>query len=59
MDGQWQTVAQGTSLLDLRETISDMQLPKGSRMRIQMDTSLPWLFDMAGAELAFLPFIPD
>jgi len=59
MRGQWQTVAQGTSLWDLQQTIADMELPKGSRMRIQMDTGFPWVFDLAGAELAFKPFVPS
>jgi len=55
----WATVAEGTSIWNLKETVGDFQMTKGSRMRVVMETSMPWLFDIAGAELAFKPFIPD
>ncbi len=55
----WKLAAQGVSFSELEQTIADMELPKGSKMRITMDTSMPWVFDMAGAEWAFKPFVPD
>jgi len=55
----WQTVAEGTSLNDLGEVVGDMELVKGTKIMVAMNTSTPWLFDAAGAELAFMPFIPD
>lgn len=54
----WETVAEGISIWDL-ETIGDFEMPKGTRMRIVMETPLSWLFDLAGAEWAFAPFVPD
>ena len=56
---QWQTVAQGTSIFDLESTIGQMELIKGTKVRVVMDTWAPWLFDVAGAELVFRPFVPD
>lgn len=58
---QWQTVGEGTSLFDLKEVVADMQLTKGTKMRVVMDLKLPvgWAFDVAGAELLFKPFVPD
>ncbi len=55
----WQVAAQGVSFSELAQTIADMELPKGTKMKVVMDTSVPWAFDMAGAELAFKPFVPD
>ena len=57
----WQRAAEGTSLLELRQLLADTELPKGSKVRIEMDLKLPlaWAFDAAGAELAFRPFVPD
>ncbi len=56
---EWQVVAQGTSLFDLESTIGQMELTKGTKIRVVMDTWAPWAFDMGGAELIFKPFIPD
>ena len=55
----WQMVAEGVSLYDLRQTVADMDLPKGSKIRVVMDTWAWPVFDLAGAELAFKPFVPD
>ena len=55
----WIVAAEGTNLSNLKQIVNDMELPKGTKMRVVMDTSFPWLFDMAGAELAFKPFIPE
>ena len=49
----WQTVAEGTSLDQLAQLVADMELPKGARVKVVMNTWAPWLFDMAGAELLF------
>ena len=54
----WQTVAEGKSFWELKALVADMQLSKGSKMKVIMDTAVPWLFDMAGAELAFKPLVP-
>jgi len=55
----WKTVAEGTSISNLEQTIADMELRKGTRIRVVMDTWAPWVFDVAGAELVFRPFVPD
>jgi len=55
----WKVAAEGASFSELEQTIADMELPKGTRMRVIMDTPVSWVFDMAGAELAFKPFVPD
>ena len=56
---EWQTVAQGVSIWELEQTVADMYLPKGAKLRIVMDTWADWAFDIAGAELVFKPFIPE
>lgn len=55
----WQVVAEGTNIWDLKSTIGELELPKGSKIKIVMDTWVPWVFDIAGAELVFRPFVPD
>jgi len=59
MANEWVTVAEGTSLYNLRATVADMELPKGAKIKVVMDTWMPWLFDVAGAELLFKPFVPE
>jgi len=54
----WKTVAEGTNLWDLEQVVEDMELPKGTHVKVVMDTWASWAFDVAGAELAFKPFIP-
>ena len=56
---EWQIVAEGTSIFDLESIIGQMELTKGMKVRVVMDTWVPWLFDTAGAELIFKPFVPD
>ncbi len=55
----WVTVAEGVSIWDLEQTVAHMELPKGTKVRVVMDTWMPWLFDVAGAELVFQPFVPE
>ncbi len=55
----WKVAAEGVSFSELEQIIADMELPKGTKMRVVMDTSVPWVFDMAGVEWAFNPFVPD
>ena len=55
----WKTVAEGPSIDQLTRTVGDTEYGKGVRMRIVMETSTPWLFDMAGAELVFGGVVPD
>lgn len=58
---QWEVAAEGTNIWDLESTIGELELPKGSRIKVVMDLKLPlgWAFDVAGAELIFKPFTPD
>lgn len=57
----WQKVAEGVNLWDLRSTVGELELPKGSRLRVEMDLKMPlgWAFDVAGAEGVFRPFTPE
>jgi len=57
----WITAAEGTSLWDLEATIADMELPKGTRMKVIMDLKVPvgWAFDFIAAEWLMKPFVPD
>lgn len=57
----WEVVAEGTNIWDLQAMVADMELPKGSRLKVIMDLKLPlgWIFDVAGAEWAFQPFVPE
>ena len=52
---EWQVVAQGTSLFDLESTIGQMELTKGTKIRVVMDTWATWAFDKGGAEWKFKP----
>lgn len=58
---QWQTVAEGVSFSELELLVADMELPKGTKMKVVMDLTVPvgFLFDVAGAELIFQPFVPE
>jgi len=53
------TVAEGTKFSELEQKVADMNLPKGTKIRAVMDTNYSWLFDLAGAEWAIKPFVPD
>ncbi|GAI15661.1 unnamed protein product [marine sediment metagenome] len=57
---EWQTVAEGINLTDLEAVVADMQLPKGTKMKVVIDLTLPlgWAFDVVGAEWIFQPFVP-
>lgn len=57
----WEVVAEGTNIWDLESTVGELELPKGSKLKVVMDLKLPlgWAFDAAGAEWIFQPFIPD
>ena len=52
-------VASAPRFQDLELLIADEQLPKGAKIRVEMQTRLPWVFDAPGAELALEPFIPE
>lgn len=58
---QWIEAAEGTSLWDLKEKFQDFELKKGDKMKVVMNLKGPfeWVFDLAGAELVFKPFVPD
>ena len=57
----WEVVAEGTSIFDLESIVGELELPKGSKIKVVLDLKLPigWAFDLAGAELIFKPFIPE
>ena len=58
----YKVVAQGTNIWNLRETIGDIELKKGDRMRVVMDLKFPFVeyaFDAAGAEFIFSRFVPE
>lgn len=57
----WQTVAGGASFAELTTIIGDMELPKGTRVKVVMDLKLPlgWVFDTPMTQLAFGYLIPD
>ena len=57
----WETVAQATSLSELQSLIGELELPKGTRMKVSMDLKLPlgWAFDFIGAEWLAQGFVPD
>ena len=57
----WVVAAEGASLSDLKQVIADRDLVKGTKIRAEINVipGFGWLFDVAGAELAFLPFIPS
>ena len=56
----WIKAAEGTSFYNLSEIMGDMSLPAGTKMKVIMDVDgFDWLFDSAGAELAFKPFMPS
>lgn len=58
---EWKVVAEGINIWDLESTVGELELPKGSKLRVVMDLKLPlgWAFDVAGAELIFRPFTPE
>ncbi len=55
----WKTVAQGVSLDQMERLVENENYGKGVRMRIVMETSVDWLFDLAGAEHVFAGVVPD
>lgn len=58
---QWQVVAQGVSIWDLQSTVGEMELPKGSKMKVVMDLTLPvgGMFNWAVADWLGEKFVPD
>ena len=58
----WKLLAQSDSLDTLGDdVIEDMELPKGTRVRITMDFIMPvgYFFDLPGAEYIFRPVMPE
>ncbi len=57
----YQVVAQGNSLNNLTALVEDMELTKGAKVRVTLELSVPygWIFNIAGAEAAFQPYIPS
>lgn len=57
---EWEVVAEG-KLSELGSTVGELSLPKGSKMRVNLELTLPvgYLFNVAGAELLFRPMTPE
>jgi len=57
----WQTIAEGTTLETLHNTVADRELPKGTPVRFELDLNQPVarLFDLAGAEWIFKGRMPE
>lgn len=57
----WRTIAEGTTLDTLHNTVGDRQLPKGTPVRFELELSQPIarLFDLAGAEWIFKGHMPE
>jgi type IV secretory pathway TrbD component len=57
----YQVVATVTSLTELKNVITDYHLKRGDRVRLKLDVVSPmgYLFNLAGAELAFSPLMPE
>lgn len=58
---RWTTVAQGTSIDTIEETVSNFELPKGTPIRFIMQLNAPvaHAFDLWGVEGIFRPVMPD
>lgn len=58
---EWTQAAVGTSISNLQATIANVELKKGDKIKVIMEC--PWvtahLFDLAGAELIFEPYVPE
>jgi len=58
----WKLLAESDSIETLGDDIvEDIELPKGTRVRIAMDFILPvgYFFDLPGAEYIFRPIMPE
>lgn len=57
----WQTVAQARNISELQSLIGEMELPKGTRMKVIIDLKVPigWAFDFIAAEWLAQGFVPD
>lgn len=57
----WRTIAEGKTLNNLRATVKDQDIPKGTPIRFELDLKLPVAraFDLAGAEFLFKGNMPD
>ncbi len=56
----WEVVAEGLTFADLQQTVSERELTKGTKIRIEGEAGwLTYLFNLAGAEIAFQSVIPE
>lgn len=57
----WKTVAEGRDFDSLRQLVGDMELKKGTRVKVEME--VPWYavpaFDLAGAEWPARLLVPE
>lgn len=61
MAERWVVAAEGTTFADLKQKLADRQIPSGTPIQVVFDFKVPYvakLFDTAGAEQAFRPFLP-
>ena len=57
----WQEVARGANIWDLAATIADMELPKGTRIKVVMDLKVPvgGLFNTGVGDWLGQRFVPN
>lgn len=58
---EWQAVAEGTNIWDLASTVGELELRKGSKVRVFMDLKVPvgGMFNWAIADWLAGKFVPD
>ena len=58
---KWATVAQGVNIWDLQSTVGELELPKGSKMKVIISLTLPvgGMFNWAVADWLAAKFVPD
>lgn len=58
---EWQVVAEGTNIWDLASTVGELELPKGSKVKVVMDLKVPvgGMFNWAVADWLAQRFVPD
>lgn len=58
---EWQVVAEGTNIWDLASTVGELELRKGSKIKVVMDLKVPvgGLFNLAVADWLAARFVPD
>jgi len=57
----WEVVAEGTNIWDLASTVGELELPKGSKVKVVMDLKVPvgGMFNWAVADWIAAGFVPE